>query len=105
MGESRPYGSVRGALSNERPYRDFSLELTLISLSGSSLFKSLRGPLGPFFLSPPVLPFGLCPPGGRRPRLAPRAEPPLLRRNRQINHACLVKFRRPTASSDRKKPT
>src|SRR5208283_2340396 len=24
MRESRPYGSVRGALSNERPYRDFS---------------------------------------------------------------------------------
>ena len=23
MRESRPYGSVRGALSNERPYRDF----------------------------------------------------------------------------------
>ena len=25
MRESRTYGSVRGALSNERPYRDFSL--------------------------------------------------------------------------------
>src|SRR5208283_1051303 len=24
MRESRPYGSVRGALSNERPYRDFA---------------------------------------------------------------------------------
>ena len=23
MRESRPYGSVRGALSNERPYRDY----------------------------------------------------------------------------------
>ncbi|HKI13724.1 MAG TPA: hypothetical protein VKA12_01695, partial [Roseiarcus sp.] len=42
MRESRPYGSVRGALSNERPYRDFSFELTLISLSESSLFKALR---------------------------------------------------------------
>jgi hypothetical protein len=30
-----------------------SLELTLISLSESSLFKGLRGPLGPFFYSPP----------------------------------------------------
>ncbi len=29
-----------------------SLELTLISLSESSLFKDLRGPLGPFFYSP-----------------------------------------------------
>src|SRR5208282_4395259 len=37
----------------------FSLELTLISLSESSLFKGLRGPLGRFFLSAPILPFGL----------------------------------------------
>src|SRR5579863_9951269 len=44
-----------------------------ISLSGSSLFKDLRGPLGPFFIRPPS------------PLWAP---PP---RRRQINHAYLVK--------------
>src|SRR5208283_530670 len=31
MRESRPYGSVRGALSNERPYRDFSFHLVCFS--------------------------------------------------------------------------
>jgi hypothetical protein len=31
----------------------FSFELTLISLSESSLFKGLRGPPGPFFYSRP----------------------------------------------------
>jgi len=34
----------------------FSFELTLISLSESSLFKDLRRPLGPFFLFQPRFP-------------------------------------------------
>ena len=49
----------------------FSLELTLISLSESSLFKGLRRPSRPFFLSAPILPF--------RPRRAPT--PPSLDQN------------------------
>ena len=38
----------------------FSLELTLISLSGSSLFKGLRGPLGRFFVPAPIPPLELA---------------------------------------------
>ena len=34
MRESRTYGSVRGALSNERPYRDRSCAVPTISLCG-----------------------------------------------------------------------
>ncbi len=32
MPESGPYGSVRGALSNERPYRDYSDSKQLYNL-------------------------------------------------------------------------
>ena len=49
----------------------FSLELTLISLSESSLFKGLRGPLGPFFLSAPFSPVWA----------PPRARPTVVRSN------------------------
>src|SRR5208283_2271258 len=44
MRESRPYGSVRGALSNERPYRDFYFPFPWISF--------------PFFLEIPSQIFG-----------------------------------------------
>ncbi len=40
MRESRPYGSVRGALSNERPYRDFSFPLLLVFLPSGLDFPS-----------------------------------------------------------------
>ena len=53
----------------------FSLELTLISFSETSLFKGLRGPLGRFFVS------------ARFCRLRLRHAPP---RRPRINHACLV---------------
>jgi hypothetical protein len=39
MRESRPYGSVRGALSNERPYRDSLDAMSQISLSCSATFS------------------------------------------------------------------
>jgi len=42
MRESRPYGSVRGALSNERPYRDFSFPWLGFSFPKALDFPSLR---------------------------------------------------------------
>src|SRR5271167_871189 len=46
-------------LGKVRKILGFSLELTLISFSETSLFKGLRRPLGAFFLSAPILPLGL----------------------------------------------
>ncbi len=45
MRENRTYGSVRGALSNERPYRDISLEK--FGVRQAKLVSSSRCKSGP----------------------------------------------------------
>ena len=66
------------------------MELTLISLSESSLFKDLRRPLGPFFFPARIQPAGIRRPRHRGHRLQPR--PPPWRVNPQIDHDRLVKI-------------
>src|SRR5208283_1286215 len=58
MRESRPYGSVRGALSNERPYRDFAWFYS----SESGLIKGLERFPNKNFFSPRPSPDRPCAP-------------------------------------------